>query len=169
MRLASAPMFYYPEIDACERFSGESSRTTHGAGECVDACRLFGRMLCRTLAGSSKEDIAYGDRGRFTGAAKVVAIAGGAYTQKTRHEIRGSGYVIDCLEAALWCFLNANSYREAVLLAANLGDDADTTAAVCGQLAGAYYGASQIPPTWLERLSLRAEITRLADRLLAKE
>jgi ADP-ribosyl-[dinitrogen reductase] hydrolase len=65
--------------------------------------------------------------------------------------------------------LRTDSYREAILLAANLGDDADTTAAVCGQLAGAYYGAAQIPAGWLERLSLRSEITRLADRLLSKE
>jgi ADP-ribosyl-[dinitrogen reductase] hydrolase len=169
MRLAAAPLYYFPDIDACECYSGESSRTTHGTKECVDACRLFGRMLCRALAGSSKDEIAFADRGRFTGAAKVVAIAGGIYTQKTRDEIQGSGYVIGCLEAALWCFLNTDSYREAILLAANLGDDADTTAAVCGQLAGAYYGATQIPAGWLERLSLRAEITTLADRLLSKE
>jgi ADP-ribosyl-[dinitrogen reductase] hydrolase len=169
MRLAAVPMYYYPDVEACERYSGESSRTTHGAAECVDACRLFGRMLCRALAGSSKDEIAFGDRGRFTGAAKVVAIAAGTYNQKTRDEIPGSGYVIDCLEAALWCFLRTDSYREAILLAANLGDDADTTAAVCGQLAGAYYGAAQIPAGWLERLSLRSEITRLADRLLSKE
>ena len=69
------------------------------------------------------------------------------------------------LEAALWCFARTDCYADAVLMAANLGEDADTTAAVCGQVAGAHYGMSGIPPLWLDRLAMRAEITELADRL----
>ncbi len=165
MRLAPIPMFFFPDFDAAERFAAESSRTTHGAAECIDACRLFARIICRALAGKPKDEVVLGDRKTFVGSEKIVAIARGAYQKKSEGEIRGSGYVVDCLEAALWCFVHTHSFQDAVLTAANLGDDADTTAAVCGQLAGAYYGASQIPAAWIERLAFHSEIIELADRL----
>ncbi|HEX9388020.1 MAG TPA: ADP-ribosylglycohydrolase family protein [Anaerolineales bacterium] len=69
------------------------------------------------------------------------------------------------MEAALWCFYQTDTFESAILQAANLGDDADTTAAICGQVAGAYYGKSGIPTKWLEKLFMRAEISHLADKL----
>ncbi len=165
MRLAPIPMFFFLDLEAAERFAAESSRITHGAAECLDACRLLARIICRALSGSSKDEVALGDSQTFKGAEKIVAIARGAYRQKPEDEIRGSGYVVDSLEAAMWCFVHSDSFEEAVLMAANLGDDADTTAAVCGQVAGAYYGVQGIPVVWLERLALHLEITELADRL----
>jgi ADP-ribosyl-[dinitrogen reductase] hydrolase len=78
-----------------------------------------------------------------------------------------SGYVVRSLEAALWCFWNAQSFEEAILLAANLGDDADTTAVVCGQVSGAHYGESGIPERWRHNLAKAREIRSLADRLQA--
>ncbi|MBC7254677.1 MAG: ADP-ribosylglycohydrolase family protein [Chloroflexi bacterium] len=165
MRLAPIPMFFFPDLEAVERMAAESSRLTHGAQECLDACRLFGRMLCRALLGEPKERILFGDSTSFTGAPKIVATAQGAYRNKAEALIRGSGYVVESLEAALWCFWQTSRFAEAILMAANLGDDADTTAAICGQIAGAFYGASNIPAHWLERLAMREEITRLADRL----
>ena len=98
------------------------------------------------------------------GSEKIVAIAHGAYLEKSEKDIRGSGYVVDSLGSAMWCFFSSRTFAEAVLMAANLGDDADTTAAVCGQVAGAYYGARDIPAAWIERLALRSEIT---DTLIA--
>ncbi|NLJ25113.1 MAG: ADP-ribosylglycohydrolase family protein [Firmicutes bacterium] len=165
MRLAPISMFFYTDLDAIEQYAAESSRTTHGAQECVDACRLFGRIICRALLGRPKDEAVFGDYGRFRGAPRIVAIAQGAWLGKDEAEIHGSGYVVDSLEAALWCFMHTETFEDAILRAANLGDDADTTAAVCGQLAGAYYGESAIPSSWLERLTMRREITRLADRL----
>jgi len=85
--------------------------------------------------------------------------------QASREQIRGSGYVVDSLEAAFWCFHQHDSFAAAVLEAANLGDDADTTAAVLGQLAGAFHGAAGIPAHWLQVLAMRAEIQVLADAL----
>ena len=85
----------------------------------------------------------------------------------TREQIKSTGYVIHSLEAALWCLWKTRSFEESVLEAANLGDDADTVAAICGQVAGAHYGAGVIPQKWLERLAMRAEITELADQLHA--
>ncbi|MEI2688922.1 MAG: ADP-ribosylglycohydrolase family protein [Anaerolineae bacterium] len=165
MRLAPTPLYYFADPEAMEQYAAESSRTTHAAVECLDACRLFGRMIYRALQGASKEDLLLADRMNFTGAEKIEAIARGEYLTKGEDAIRGSGYVVQSLEAALWCFYHTDSFEQAILAAANLGDDADTTAAVCGQVAGAHYGVSCIPARWLERLAMRAEIERLAVQL----
>jgi ADP-ribosyl-[dinitrogen reductase] hydrolase len=168
MRLAPVALFYYPDIKTAEHFAMESSRTTHGAEECLDACRLFARMIVRALLGENKEEVTLADGVSFIGSPKIVTIARGEYLQKHIDEIRGSGYVVASLEAALWSFMNTDSYKDAVLTAANLGDDADTTAAVCGQLAGAYYGETGIPPAWLEKLAMRQYITAIAEKLVTK-
>jgi ADP-ribosyl-[dinitrogen reductase] hydrolase len=165
MRLAPIPMFYYPDLAATEHYATQSSRTTHATPECVDACRLFGRIIGRALLGQTKEEVLLGDAASFAGAEKVVAIAHGTYRDKAEAAIHGTGYVIASLEAALWCFARTDGFAAAVLAAGNLGDDADTTAAVCGQVAGAYYGARHIPTHWLERLACRQEIVELAQRL----
>jgi ADP-ribosyl-[dinitrogen reductase] hydrolase len=167
MRLAPIPMFYFPDRERVLYYAAESSRTTHGAQECLDACRLFGDMLFRALAGAGKDEILNGDSG-LAESGSIKAIARGDYRDKQEAEIRGSGYVVESLEAALWCFWRTDSFQSAILRAANLGDDADTTAAVCGQIAGAFYGVEAIPGNWLERLVMRAEITRLADLLARK-
>lgn len=165
MRLAPVPIFCYPDIDQAEQLAAESSRTTHGAEECVDACRLAARVMIRALRGEPKEAVLLGDAASYRGSASIEALARGGFRGKDGSAIRGSGYVVESLEAALWCFDRTSSFEAAVVLAANLGDDADTTAAVCGQIAGAYYGLAAIPPHWLERLAMRDEITALADRL----
>jgi ADP-ribosyl-[dinitrogen reductase] hydrolase len=166
MRLAPVPMYYFPDREAAIRYAGESSRTTHGAAEAVDACRLFAVMLVDALAGASKEDILFAVRSELDDLApSIAALAAGAYRAKTEAGISSSGYAVHSLEAALWCFYTTDSYAEAVLRAANLGHDADTTAAVCGQLAGAAYGLSAIPDHWLSRLAMRDTIQELADRL----
>jgi ADP-ribosyl-[dinitrogen reductase] hydrolase len=97
---------------------------------------------------------------------KVSQLAKGDFVNKSKEEIRGSGYAVASLEAALWCFQHTDDFQAAILEAANLGDDADTTAAITGQLAGAYYGADQIPRSWLEKLYLRHDIEATADSLL---
>ena len=165
MRLAPIPMYFCPVLETVERCAADSSRTTHGAEECIDACRLFARIVCRALLGRSKDEVLLGDADSFAGGQSVTAIARGSYRNKEEADIRGSGYVVHSLEAALWAFGRTHNFADAILMAANLGEDADTTAAVCGQLAGAYYGESAIPSHWLERLALRSEIAKLADQL----
>ena len=145
MRLAPVPMFYYPDVTAAIRYSAENSRTTHGAPECIDACRLLAGIICRAISGASKEDVLFGEADSFKGEPKIKLIARGNYRNKPAGEIRGTGYVVESLEAALWCFLHTETFETAILKAANLGDDADTTAAICGQVAGAFYGESGIP------------------------
>jgi ADP-ribosyl-[dinitrogen reductase] hydrolase len=163
MRLAPIPLFFFPDLAATEHHAAESSRTTHGAPEAVDACRLLSRIIHRALVGGSKENVALGDRTTFKGSPAIVAMARGDYLSKSRDHIRGTGYVVDSLEAALWCFMHTDSFEAAILAAANLGDDADTTAAVCGQIAGAFYGETGIPESWLTPLAMRQEITVMAD------
>lgn len=80
-------------------------------------------------------------------------------------EINSGGYVIDTLEASLWCFLNSSSYAQAVLQAVNLGGDTDTTAAVTGGLAGIYYGVEGIPSEWLDQIARKQDIIDLSSRL----
>lgn len=165
MRLAPIPMFFYPDEPAAADYSATSSRCTHASVECVEAAALLGGMLVRALAGASKQEVLFGGRDTAIRSEKVAAIARGDYVARLESEIHGSGYVVACLEAALWSFAGTDSFEAAILRAANLGDDADTTAAVCGQIAGAYYGESAIPSRWLERLALASQIRGLADEL----
>jgi ADP-ribosyl-[dinitrogen reductase] hydrolase len=171
MRLAPVPMYFHHDLECAIHTSGESSRTTHGAEECVAACQLFGAILWKAINGRSKSEILTGahlpESMQIELPVKVQAIADGAYSHKMRDEVRGNGYVVDALEAALWCFAQTENYRDAVLLAANLGDDADTTAAICGQVAGAYYGRDGMPVAWLNRVTASAELHELSLRLLA--
>ncbi|MBQ0000624.1 MAG: ADP-ribosylglycohydrolase family protein [Clostridiales bacterium] len=81
-------------------------------------------------------------------------------------EIRGSGYVVATLEAAIWCLLTTGSYKEATLKAVNLGEDTDTVGAVTGALAGLYYGAEDIPAEWIEVLARKEWIQGLIDQII---
>ena len=154
--------------------AGESSRTTHGAPSAVDACRYFAALLLGAVQGRSKEEILSGffcpgpDLDFWQRHALFPAIAetaNGSFKQKEPPEIIGSGFVVRSLEAALWAFHRSDSCREGALRAVNLGDDVDTTGAIYGQLAGAYYGVSAIPHNWIERLALRELISGKATAL----
>ncbi len=151
MRLAPVAIFYAAYEEKAARFAAESSRTTHAAPQAVDACSRFARMLVQALHGRGKE--------------QVVEPAAEGFKHKTESEISSSGYAVHTLEAALWCFWRASSFREGCLMAANLGDDADTVAAVFGQIAGAYWGESAIPEAWLEKLAWADRIREFANRL----
>ena len=164
MRLAPVVMFFYPQRDLALKFAAESSRTTHGAAQCLEACRLMAELLFRALSGASRSGILSPVEGAYSTEA-LQSIADLSILDRPISAVRGSGYVVHCLEAALWCFGKTSSFRDAVLRAVNLGEDADTTGAVCGQLAGAHYGASGIPSRWLSKLAMREEIASLADQL----
>jgi ADP-ribosyl-[dinitrogen reductase] hydrolase len=166
MRLAPVPLRYASRLAAATERSAESSRTTHGAETCVDACRFLGALVAAAATGMPREELL--DPRFWTGAPlhpEIEEIARGSYRRREPPDIRGTGYVVDTLEAALWALHRTESFRDGALLVVNLGDDADTTGAVYGQLAGALYGESGIPPEWRERLALRSTIEGLADRL----
>lgn len=174
MRLAPVPVAYARDPATAVRLAGESSRTTHGAPNCVAACRYLAGVIVGALAGVDKATLLSDRYAPFPGAwleepltPAIYEVAAGSFTHKRPPEIRGSGYVVESLEAALWAFHSTDSFEEGALAAVNLGDDADTTGAVYGQVAGAYYGVSGIPARWLELLAMRDEIEHLADGLLA--
>ena len=79
-------------------------------------------------------------------------------------EIKSGGYVIDTLEAAVWCLLNTKNYADCVIKAVNLGDDADTTAAVAGGLAGIFYGLAAIPQSWIDSLQRKEYVFEVYER-----
>ena len=172
MRLAPVPLFFASDPEYAIHMSGESSRTTHGATTCVDACRYFGGLIVGAVQGESKEELlspryspVAGLWDRQSLCAEIDEIAAGSFKSKEAPEIVGSGYVVKSLEAALWAFHKSSTFEEGCLLAVNLGDDADTTAAIYGQIAGAFYGLDGIPPQWRELIAEGALITKLANGL----
>jgi ADP-ribosyl-[dinitrogen reductase] hydrolase len=172
MRLAPVPMLYWRDIEQAMTLSGESSRTTHQAQECIDACRFMGAALAFLIAGAPLEDALSTARELMAETCTdrplspaVASIARGDYRTMEPPAIQGTGYVIESLRAALWALERADSFESAVLAAVNLGDDADTTGAVCGQFAGALYGYDRIPARWRQRITMHDEILGMADRL----
>ncbi len=172
MRLAPVPMYFATRPEEAIRLSGESSKTTHGSAEAVDACRYFAGLLVGVLEGLDKETLlstAYypveGLWERSPLSKEIAGIAAGSFKRKNPPEIKGSGYVIKSLEAALWAFYRTCNFRDGALNAVNLGDDADTTGAIYGQIAGAYYGARDIPAKWRQLLTMSAEIEGMADAM----
>ncbi|WP_309227297.1 ADP-ribosylglycohydrolase family protein [Zooshikella harenae] len=146
MRLAPIPIFYQSNYEQCIFYAGESSRTTDASVECIEACKLFASLILSA----------------FESDKKIEGIAHSKFIDFNYDDNQGSGYVVESLNSALWCFFNSNSFEESILLAANLGNDADTTAAICGQIAGAFYGFSAIPKHWREGIYMAKEIENLA-------
>src|SRR5829696_3470761 len=172
MRLAPVPLFFARRPKEAIERSAESSRTTHGAEDAVDGCRYLGALLVGAVNGAGKDELlserycpvpGYWKEKPLT--AEIDEVARGSFKRKEPPEIRGLGYVVRSLEAALWAFDESDSFEEGCLLAVNLGDDADTTAAVYGQLAGAFYGEEEIPERWLSKLAHRGVVEDLAEKL----
>jgi ADP-ribosyl-[dinitrogen reductase] hydrolase len=165
MRLAPVPIRYVNQPELAVQYSAEQACTTHQAPECLAASRLFGEILVRALQGQTKEQVLSPPVLSGKLPIKLDGIARGRYRTKDRQAIRGTGYVVESLEATLWCFDQTTNYKDCILMAANLGDDADTTAAQAGQLAGAFYGESGIPTDWLNKLAMMATIRDMSDAL----
>lgn len=175
MRLAPVAMYYARRPAEAIKLCGESSRTTHGARACLDACRYFGGLIVGALHGLAKEEL-LSERfcptpGLWEWAplcSDIDVVAAGSFKRRQPPEIIGSGYVVKSLEAALWAFYNSDTFEEGCLMAANLGNDADTTAAIYGQLAGAFYGIDGIPSSWREQLINQRLISSYASSLHAQ-
>jgi ADP-ribosyl-[dinitrogen reductase] hydrolase len=172
MRLAPVPLFYAGDPEEAIRKAGESSRTTHGARVAVDACRYLGALLVGAVQGLSKEQLLANLYCPVPGFweneplySTIREIAGGSFRTNNPPYIKGTGYAAKSLEAALWAFYRSSTFKDGALLAVNLGDDADTTGAVYGQIAGAYYGYSGIPEEWQGKILKRELIEELAERL----
>jgi ADP-ribosyl-[dinitrogen reductase] hydrolase len=164
MRLAPVAIHLWRDRAALRDVAARQSRTTHGAAEAVDACVAFAEVLADAIAGYPRSQVLRVRDYPYVG--RIGEIMAGSWRGRRRSEIRSSGYVAHSFEAALWCVGRTSSFADAVLLAANLGDDADTTAAITGQLAGALYGAEGIPDTWLGQLAWRQRVEAMTEGLM---
>lgn len=176
MRLAPIALCYASTPVEVIRLAGDSSRTTHAATECVDACRYMAGLLIGALGSEPKDRLLANCYEPFPEAwaesplvSTIAEVASGSFRRRQPPEIQGSGYVVRSLEAALWAFHNTDNFEQAVLNAVNLGDDADTTGAICGQLAGAYYGVEGIPKRWRSIVSHRELIESFAKQLVQQK
>jgi ADP-ribosyl-[dinitrogen reductase] hydrolase len=170
MRLAPVVMYYSEHPEDAIAYAVHSSRTTHQSEACLDACRLMAAILVAGLRGCSKQEML--DREAYRDwldtemlEPGIMDILEGSYKVQEPPVIQGTGYVVKSLEAALWAFHRSSSFAEGALLAVNLGDDADTTGAIYGQIAGAHYGLTGIPASWRDKLAMREVIVDYAGRL----
>lgn len=178
MRLAPVPIYFaalYPNrVADLIGYGRDSSLPTHRVGQATSACAYMTLLLAALMAGESRTDVLDPHWPMLNVLAATVAIhpdiqeviAGGF--RREPPAIQGSGYVVRSLEAGLWALSRSDDFASAVLAAVNLGDDADTTGAVCGQLAGAHWGASGIPDELLDGLAKREMIESAADRLIER-
>lgn len=167
MRLSPVAIWGARRDDATvAQVARDQSRLTHGAPECLAACEAYALLTARVIRGEGAPVPLAPLPVPTDASARIAEILTGGWRDKARSQIESSGYVVDSLEAALWCVDQTDNFEAAILLAANLADDADTVAAITGQLAGALYGASGIPAGWLQKLAWRDEIEALALKLL---
>jgi ADP-ribosyl-[dinitrogen reductase] hydrolase len=155
MRLAPVPIrfghLYLDRLDEFSRLAEESSLPTHASEQCLSACRYLATVLAGLIHGEDRDEVLSPDWQPLLRLNEIKPlhpfiqeIAKGSFRQRHPPAIQGSGWVVKSLEASLWAFHDADTFEETVLKAVNLGDDADTTGAICGQLAGAYWGESGI-------------------------
>ena len=151
MRLSPVPLFYSKDLKEAIVMSGESSKSTHNNTTCIDACRLYGSMIVKAVQGGDKNSILNYDSKLWNDIPledSIDNVALGSFKEKNPPEIKGTLNISESIEAALWAFDRSSSFAEGALMAVNLGDDADTTAAIFGQLGGAFYGYDSIPNDW---------------------
>ena len=148
-RIAPIALYYLASMETTLQQAADSARTTCQAPPVLDACRQLGRAMNAALSGQPKARIL----------ADVKPITDAAARTNTT--------AATALAAAFWAFSSTDNFRDAVLRAANVGGNSDVVASVCGQLAGAYYGMSAIPPSWRNGLMQKDLIEGYADRLLA--
>ena len=179
MRLAPAAIaaLAQPNATLATSLCGETSRTTHDHPKAVHACRYYGALILGALRGISKRELlspAYLPDARSFHP-DVTSVAAGAHATdgappSDSEQLDGRkkfGAAPKALEAALWAFGRTDSFGDGALLVANLGGDADTTAAIYGQLAGAFYGEAGLPRAWLDKLVFKPMVVAAADALCA--
>lgn len=166
MRLAPVAIRYCLYAHGPVR-AAQSSQTTHSHKLCVSACDLLYKFLCSLMMSALNES----PRSRWNLLDDILEygnVSSEMYKVGREYEtdIKGSGFVIESLKAALWAFMTADNFEEAVLKAVNLGDDSDTTGAIAGQMAGAYWGYNAIPQTLIEGLAKKEMIDQYLNPLL---
>lgn len=164
MRIAPVIMAYHCHADFIQCLE-DCTRTTHPSSKCLEASVLFGQMVARAYESKDKNYILVGHDISMCMGKEIEDICDGKYLSMKYEELNGSGYVINSLITALWCFYHTDNFKDAILKAVNVGDDADTVGAICGQIAGAYYGLDGIPPEWVNKLHEKDMLLRMSEEL----
>ena len=174
MRVAPVPLAFYRDPVKAVELSGKSSTTTHALPVCVDACRYYGALIVGAMQGVAKDELLAPRFSPVPGyweqhplEPRIDEVARGSFREREPPEIVGRGYVVKSLEAALWAFAKSSSFEEGCLRAVNLGNDSDTTGAIYGGLAGAYYGIDGIPERWRRGLVQSDLVEKFADGIAA--
>lgn len=174
-RLAPIPMYLIHDGARAKEIAAQMSRTTDATVDALDACRYMTGLIVGALRNESKEALLsdlyspvynYWLFQHVALSPAIDCIARGIYKQKQATELAASGSAADTLEAALWAFHKTSDFAAGALLAVRLAHNAETTAAVYGQLAGAYYGYANFPDGWREKVARRTEIEDLAIALM---
>ena len=170
MRLAPAILWAYPDESMVITAARLSTGYTHASAVCRDASVVLATVIYRALRGDLPDyalliplEVVLDLR-----TVQIRNIAEGSFARKDEGEIRSTGWAVHTLEAALWAVHGAENFKEALLRAVNLGGDTDTIGAVTGQIAGALWGESGIPPEWLEVLTMKKEIADIAMRFVER-
>lgn len=167
MRIHPFSLLVDTETAEWESVIDQASALTHGHDRSKLACRIYTMILSALLDNSDKNavffallqaDCRYRSHPEHRHFRRLFAMD---FEDTPLTAIKSTGYVVDTLEAAVWCLLTTDSYEECVLKAVNLGEDTDTVAAVAGGLAGALYGYDAIPLSWRTTLKRRQDIEDL--------
>lgn len=170
MRFAPISMWLGTKPDVND-YAALSSKVTHGSQDCIETCRIMNYILqlfwqirpnetAKKMIISEMDEVLQDEL-----ANSIPRFQSMDFLDKPIEKIHGTGYAVDALEAALWCFFNTDTFEDAVLTAVNLGDDADTTGAIVGQIAGAYYGVECIPEKWINKLYWKDIIEEMSVKL----
>jgi ADP-ribosylglycohydrolase len=171
-RIAPVVMFAFSSAEEAVRLAGDAARITCQAPAVVEVCRIFAAMLHAALSGAPKEEVLAPTAGLAELEAagyrpRVRSLLHGRYRRKRPGQVRTGRTIIEVLEAALWAFDQTQDFASGALLTANLGAASDVAGAAYGQLAGAFYGATAIPPRWRNALLRLDLIERMAEQLFA--
>lgn len=172
-RLAPVPLFFFRSPEKAVEYCGISGQLTHGDVKARDACRYYGALILAAIYGYSKENLLHENfyQNHFSWFGNppihedVLRIIRGSYKKANGFDdgIRGSAYIIDTLEAALWAFWSTTSFRAGALAAVNLGNETSAVAATYGQLAGAFYGFNRIDDEWKEKVFAKNFIASISS------
>jgi ADP-ribosyl-[dinitrogen reductase] hydrolase len=164
MRLAPVPIFYQEFSEFAEQVSVTQGILTHNHEVPNDGCRLLSKIIIEGIRTGDKH-AALSSVETLQVADKILHVKNREYEEKDRNRIKSDGYVVSTLEAAMWSVWKTDNFKDALLLAVNLGDDADTVGAVAGQIAGAIYGIEEIPKEWVSDLTQSPRILEYSQKL----
>lgn len=164
MRIAPIPIFYQNDIEKVILIAREQSYATHASDISAECCAYCAFIMALLIQGHTWEQ-ALSRTSEVNWGEEISSLINYEWREKSYQDIKASGYVLASLEASMWCVEHSNSFLEAVLLAVNLGDDADTVGAITGQLAGALYGQHNIDKKLLDGLVSRQDIYSLSQML----